>query len=331
MDYQRIAERSLAGDLLTTEQALGVLQAPAEALPELLQAAFLVRRTTFGTRVQFHVLMNAKSGLCPEDCGYCSQSSRSTAEIDRFPLRSTEEMLQAARKAHQTGAHRFCLVISARGATAHEIERIVETVEAIKAEVPIEVCCSLGLLTLDKAQQLKAAGVDRINHNLNTSARYYPAICSTHSFTDRVATVEAAQAARLATCSGVLAGMGETDLDLIDVARVLRGLAVDSVPVNFLNAVTGTPLEGTRELTPWRCLKILCLFRFILPKTEIRVAGGREVNLRGLQPLALYPGNSIFVEGYLTTSGQAAADAIRMVEDLGFEVGDRIPVEHPRV
>ncbi len=329
MDYQIIAERALEGNLLTTEQAIGVLQAPANDLPELLQAAFRVRRATFGTRVQFHVLMNAKSGLCPEDCGYCSQSSVSSAEIDRYPLRSTEDMLQAAHKAYRAGAHRFCLVISARGATTHEIEQIAEAVGAIKAEVPIEVCCSLGLLTLEKAQQLKAAGVDRVNHNLNTSARYYPAICSTHSFADRIATVEAVQTARLATCSGVLAGMGETDLDLIDVARVLRGLGVDSVPVNFLNPVSGTPLADVKELTPWRCLKILCLFRFILPKTEIRVAGGREVNLRSLQPLALYPGNSVFVDGYLTTSGQTAADAVRMVQDLGFEVGDRIPVDHP--
>ncbi|MBI3608895.1 MAG: biotin synthase BioB [Nitrospirae bacterium] len=329
MDYQTIAECSLAGNLLTTEQALGVLQAPAEDLFDLLGAAFRVRRATFGTRVQFHVLMNAKSGFCPEDCGYCSQSSMSTTEIDRYPLRSMDEMLQAARKAHRAGAHRFCLVISARGATTPEIERIVAAVEAIKAEVPIEVCCSLGLLTLEKAQQLKAAGVDRVNHNLNTSARYYPAICSTHSFADRVATVEAAQAARLATCSGVLAGMGETDHDLIEVASVLRGLAVDSVPVNFLHPVAGTPLADVKDLTPWRCLKILCLFRFMLPKTEIRVAGGREVNLRSLQPLALYPGNSLFIEGYLTTPGQAAADAIRMVQDLGFEVGDPVPMNAP--
>ena len=324
MEYQALAERALAGDLLTTEDGLAVLQAPPEDLHPLLHAAFRVRCATFGIRVQFHVLMNAKSGLCPEDCGYCSQSSVSTADIERYPLRSAADMLDAARTAHQAGAHRFCLVISARGATDRELDGIAEAVRAIKAEVPIEVCCSLGLVPLEKAERLKAAGVDRLNHNLNTSERYYSAICSTHSYHDRVATVQAAQRARLATCSGVLAGMGETDHDLIDVARALGALRVDSVPVNFLNPMAGTPLADVRELTPWRCLKILCLFRFMLPKTEIRVAGGREVNLRSLQPLALYPGNSLFIGGYLTSPGQSAAEALRMVQDLGFEVGEPI-------
>jgi biotin synthase len=201
-------------------------------------------------------------------------------------------------------------------------------VHAIKTEVPIEVCCSLGLLDLGKAERLKQAGVDRVNHNLNTSAAYYTTICSTHTYDDRVATVKAVQQAGLSTCSGVLAGMGETDRDLVDVARALRALQVDSVPVNFLNPMSGTPLEDRRSLTPWRCLKVLCLFRFMLPKTEIRVAGGREVNLRSLQPLALYPGNSLFINGYLTTGGQSADEAIAMVRDIGFEV-DMLPVLTP--
>lgn len=329
MDYHRLAARSLAGDLPTAAEGLAVLEAPFDDLHALLDAAFTVRRAAFGRRVQFHVLMNAKSGLCPEDCGYCSQSSVATSDIDRYPLRSVGEMVDAARAAYRSGAHRFCLVISARGATDRELDGVTAAVEAIKAEVPIEVCCSLGLLDLPKAQRLKAAGVDRINHNLNTSDRFYPAICSTHSYQDRVATIEAVQAARLSTCSGVLAGMGETDHDLIDVARALRALGVDSVPVNFLNPQPGTPLADRRELTPWRCIKILCLFRFFLPRTEIRIAGGREVNLRTLQPLALHAGNSLFIDGYLTTPGQSARDAIQMVEDLGFEVDDRIPLPAP--
>lgn len=320
MDYQALADTALAGGLLTTDESLAVLHAPPEDLLPLLDAAFRVRRATFGTRVQFHVLMNAKSGLCPEDCGYCSQSAISTAEISHYPLRSTGEMVEAARAASANGAHRFCLVISGRGATDREIDTIAEAVAAIKADVPIEVCCSLGLLTLEKAHRLKAAGADRINHNLNTSEQFYPEICSTHSYQDRVETVKAVQAARLSTCSGVLAGMGEDDRDLIEVAHALRRLGVDSVPVNFLNPISGTPLATLHVLTPWKCLKILCLFRFLLPKTEIRVAGGREVNLRSLQPLALYPGNSIFIGGYLTTEGQGVADAVKMVEALGFEV-----------
>ncbi|MEW6682385.1 MAG: biotin synthase BioB [Nitrospirota bacterium] len=328
MDYERIAERSLGGAVLTEEEGLQLLAAPLDDLPNMLDAAFRVRKATFGRRVQFHVLMNAKSGLCPEDCGYCSQSSVATSDIERYPLRSAGEIRDAARRAYQSGAHRFCIVISGRGATDHELDDVTRAVQAIKTSVPIEVCCSLGLLDRDKAQRLKQVGVDRVNHNLNTSERHYAAICSTHAYADRVATVEAVQTAGLSTCSGVLAGMGESDQDLVDVARALRALRVDSVPVNFLNPIPGTPLAETHVLTPWRCLKILCLFRFLLPKTEIRVAGGREVNLRSLQPLALYPGNSLFINGYLTTGGQSAADAVAMVQDLGFEV-DRLPSPHP--
>jgi len=327
MEYIRIAERSLGGGILTQEEGLQLLAAPFDDLPRMLDAAFQVREATFGRRVQFHVLMNAKSGLCPEDCGYCSQSSVATSDVARYPLRSPEEIRDAAHRAHQSGAHRFCIVISGRGATDRELDDVARAVRAVKADVPIEVCCSLGLLDFDKAQRLKQVGVDRVNHNLNTSEGHYETICTTHTYADRVATVKAVQTAGLSTCSGVLAGMGESDQDLMDVARALRALRVDSVPVNFLNAIPGTPLAEMRVLTPWRCLKILCLFRFLLPKTEIRVAGGREVNLRSLQPLALYPGNSLFINGYLTTAGQSAADAVEMVRDLGFEV-DAMPSLH---
>lgn len=320
MNYAAIAERVLGGGAATSEEASHILAAPIDELPAMLDAAFQIRRATFGRRVQFHVLMNAKSGLCPEDCGYCSQSSAATSDIERYPLRSPQEILAAARNAYQSGAHRFCIVISGRGATDRELDEVARAVQTVKASLPLEVCCSLGLLDLDKAQRLKQVGVDRVNHNLNTSERHYPAICSTHTYADRVATVAAAQTAGLATCSGVLAGMGERDGDLVDVARALRALNVDSVPINFLNPIAGTPLAGAATLTPWRCLKILCMFRFLLPKTEIRIAGGREVNLRSLQPLALYPGNSLFINGYLTTSGQSAEDAISMVRDLGFEI-----------
>lgn len=328
MDYARLAERSLRGEALSESDGHELLDAPISDLTRMLEAAFDVRRATFGRRVQFHVLMNAKSGLCPEDCGYCSQSAVASSEIERYPLRSPEDICEAASRAYQAGAHRFCIVISGRGASDRELDEVARAVLTVKAAVPIEVCCSLGLLDLEKAQRLKQVGVDRVNHNLNTSERNYAKICTTHTYTDRVATVQAVQAAGLSTCSGVLAGMGESDQDLIDVARALRALRVDSVPINFLNPIPGTPLAEVRALTPWRCLKILCLFRFILPTTEIRVAGGREVNLRSLQPFALYPGNSLFINGYLTTDGQSAEEAMAMVRDLGFEV-DILPSLHP--
>ena len=323
MDFGSLAEKSLRDGIPTREEMTSVLHASDERLPELLDAAFRVRRHYFGKRVQIHVLMNAKSGLCPEDCHYCSQSSVSTAPIDKYPLLPRERLVEGARRAHEAGAIRYCMVNSGRGPTPREIEEMAEVVCEIKGSVPINICCSLGLLSEAKAKILKEAGVERVNHNLNTSRRYHPQICSTHTYEDRVETVEHVKAAGLSPCCGGIIGMGEQDDDIMDLALALRGLDVESIPINFLHPISGTPLQGANHLTPQRCLKTLCLFRFINPGKEIRVAGGRELNLRSLQPLSLYPANSIFVNGYLTTSGQNSSDAHRMIEDLGFEIDER--------
>jgi biotin synthase len=177
----------------------------------------------------------------------------------------------------------------------------------------------------EKIQKLKEAGVERINHNLNTSERHHPNICTTHTYADRVGTVTQVKSVGLSSCCGGIMGMGETDDDVIDLALALRQLGVDSIPLNFLHPIDGTPFAGLNTLTPQRCLKILCLFRFINPEKELRVGGGRELNLRSLQPLALYPANSLFVNGYLTTPGQEASETHRMIADLGFEIEDRLP------
>ncbi len=324
VDYHQLAEKSLQGEVLSREEMRAVLATPDERVPELLEAAFRVRRHYFGKRVQIHMLMNAKSGLCPEDCHYCSQSSVSNAPIDKYPLVSREKLLEGAKKAKAAGAVRFCVVNSGRGPTDKEIQEMAEVVREIKSQVPIDICCSLGLLTEGKAKILKDAGVDRVNHNLNTSERHHPNICTTHTYEDRVATVEHLKKVGLSPCCGGIVGMGETDEDLMDLALSLRELDVDSIPVNFLHPIPGTPFSDTKQLTPQRCLKTLCLFRFVNPTKEIRVAGGREINLRSLQPLSLYPANSIFVNGYLTTPGQKDTDAHRMIEDLGFEVEEGV-------
>ena len=318
--YAALAEKSLDGMLLSPEEMKSVIHGADERLPELIEAAFRVRYRYFGKKVQIHVLMNAKSGLCPEDCGYCSQSSVSGADIDKYPFLAKDVLVEAAVRARESGAMRFCLVNSGRGPTLRETEKMAEAVAEIKRRVPINVCACMGLLTESKARILKEAGVERINHNLNTSSRYHPEICSTHTYDDRVATLENVKAAGLSTCGGGIVGLGEQDEDVVDLAVSLRELDVDSIPVNFLHAIPGTPMEGRSNLTPQYCLKVLCLFRLVNPSKEIRVAGGREVNLRSLQPLSLYPANSLFVNGYLTTSGQAASDAHRMIEDMGFEV-----------
>lgn len=319
-DFQTLADKACRDEPLTREDCVAVLHAPDERLLELLGAAFRVRERYFGRKVRLQMLLNAKSGACQEDCHYCSQSSVSTAPIDRYGLLHRGQMLEGARRAVAAKAQRYCIVISGRDPLDREIAEISDAVRIIKRESPIQVCCSLGLLTEDQARRLKAAGVDRINHNLNTSETYHAAICTTHTFQDRLATIRHARIAGLEICSGGIIGMGERDDDVIDLALALRDVQPDSIPINTLHPVPGTPLEHCRHLTPQRCLKVLCLFRFLHPRTEIRIAGGREFNLRTLQPLALYAADSLFVGGYLTTPGQPAHEAWRMIEDLGFEI-----------
>jgi biotin synthase len=320
MDFQQLADKALSGIMPERQELREVLDAPDELLPEILSAAFRVRHRYFGKRVQIHVLQNAKSGLCPEDCHYCSQSSVSDAPIDRYPFMSKEKLVESAQQAKAAGAVRFCIVNSGRGPTHKEIDDIADAVREIRAQTGMNVCCSLGLMNEEKTKKLKEAGVGRVNHNLNTSREHHPAIVTTHTYDDRVATIESVKSAGIGTCSGGIIGMGESDDDIIDLALTLRAMDIDSIPVNFLHSIPATPFEQKKELTPQRCLKTLCLFRFVNPDKEIRVAGGREVNLRSLQPLSLYPANSIFVNGYLTTPGQEASDAHQMIADLGFEL-----------
>ncbi|MBI2985583.1 MAG: biotin synthase BioB [Deltaproteobacteria bacterium] len=320
MDYETLAEKSLRGLILEREEMRAVLGAPETQLPELLSAAFRVRHHYFGRKVQIHVLQNAKSGLCPEDCHYCSQSSISKAPIDKYPLMPRERLLEGAVKAKVAGAVRYCMVNSGRGPTEREIEELAEVVQEIKSNVPIQLCCSLGLMSEAKIRVLKEAGVERINHNINTSRRHHPNICTTHTYEDRVETLKNVKSVGLTSCCGGIIGMGESQEDIMDMALSLRELDVDSIPINFLHPIPGTPFQGMNHLTPQKCLKTLCLFRFINPTKELRVGGGREIHLRSLQPMSLYPANSIFANGYLTTPGQRATEAHRMIEDLGFEI-----------
>lgn len=325
MDYQRLADKALSGEILSREEMLGALDAPAEELSLILQAARRVREHYWGRKVHLHMLMNARSGLCPEDCHYCSQSAVSEAPIEKYPLVSQEKLLEGAYRAKAARAVRYCIVTSGRGPTDRDVDTLSSIVQKIRERVDINICCCLGLMTEEQARTLKGAGVERVNHNLNTSRRYHSAICSTHTYDDRVQTLKNVRRAGLSTCCGGIIGMGERDEDLLDLALSLRELDVASIPVNFLHPIPGTPLEERHELTPERCLKALCLFRFVNPAKEIRVAGGRELNLGSQQHLALSPANSLFVNGYLTTPGQAAADTHRMIEAHGFEVDDTIP------
>ncbi len=331
--WQRMADQALAGEVLTPSQSLSVLQAPNTALLAQLAAAYRVRHHYWGNRVRLHFLLNAQSGLCPEDCHYCSQSKVSAADIEKYPLMTQDKILAAADRAHQLKAGTFCMAISGRSPSPQVFDGILAAVRAVKAEYPMRVCTTLGLLNEAQAHQLKAAGVDRINHNLNTAETHHEQICTTHGFQDRLATVQAVQAAGLTTCSGGILGMGESDDDIVSLALSLRELGVTSVPVNFLIPIPGTPFADRGNLTPQRCLRILCLFRLLLPAQEIRIAGGREVHLRSQQPLALYAANSIFVGDYLTTPGQSAQQDYAMIRDAGFvlEAEDGSPLADDEV
>jgi biotin synthase len=320
MNYQALSETAVSEGELSREQCHAVLQSPDADILQLLDAAFRVRRHFRGTGVRLHMLVNAKSGLCSEDCHYCSQSRVSTAGIEKYPWLSEEALLAGARRAKESRARRYCIVASGKGPTDREVDYLVNAVQVIKAQVDIEICCSVGLLSESQARRLKSAGVEQLNHNLNTSRRYYPEVCTTHTYEDRLDTLMAARRAGLHLCTGVIFGQGETSDDIIDVALALRALEPESLPVNFLHPIPGTPFENFSYLTPHQCLRILCLLRFLCPTQKIRLAGGREYHLRTLQPLALYPADSIFVDGYLTTPGQSPEEAWKMVQDMGFEV-----------
>lgn len=319
-DYSNFERKGLENKPLANQEMLAVLDTPDDDLLLLVHAAYRVRRRFFGNRVRLHVLQNAKSGLCPEDCAYCSQSAVSTADIGRYPLLPREKILDGARKAKAGRALRYCIVTSGRGPTDREVDTVADIVREVKQTVDIDVCCCMGLLDEAQARTLKAAGVDRINHNLNTSAGHHGNIVSTHTYTDRLNTLKAVKAAGLETCCGGIIGMGESRQDIVDLAVAVRELDVDSIPVNFLHPIEGTPMAGRKPLSPQDGLKVLCLFRFVNPNKEIRIAGGREHTLGSLQALALYPANSVFMEGYLTTGGQSTSETHRLIEDLGFEV-----------
>lgn len=319
-EWHSLAQWVLEGHQLETDEALAILRSGDEQLLDVLAAAYAIRRHYFGRRVQLYFLISAKTGLCPEDCAYCSQSKVSSADIPRYNLLSAEKLLDGARAAAERQAKTYCIVISARGPSNREMEAITTIVPRIKSEFDLKICACLGLLTPEQAAQLKACGVDRVNHNLNTSEEFYGEICSTHTYRDRVATLEAVRSAGMELCSGGIIGMGEQDADVVRMAFALRDLAAESIPVNFLNPIDGTPLAGSRRLNPRYCLKVLAMFRFANPASEIRIAGGRELHLGSMQALGLYAANSIFVGDYLTTEGQSPAADYKMIEELGFEV-----------
>jgi biotin synthase len=324
VDWNELADRALAGQVPGREEALAVLSAGDDDLLALLHAAFRVRSRYHGRDVRLHVLRNAKSGMCRENCAFCSQAIGAYSGVDRYVLQTVDELVDGARKAAAMGAVKYCMVTATRGPSERELDVICEAVRKIKGELNIKVCTSLGLLNEAQAQRLAGAGVDRFNHNLEASRSFFPRICQTHTYDDRVQTVKYAKAAGMEACCGGIMGMGELPDDRVDLAFALRELEVESIPVNFLDPRPGTPLGGQPRMSPGDCLRALCMFRFVNPTRDIRVAGGREVNLRHLQVLALYPANSMFTEGYLTTPGQGYETDMALIQDAGFRLAELV-------
>jgi biotin synthase len=320
MKWYELSQRVLNDDPMDRDEALAVLESPDEELLAVLTAAYSVRYHYFGRGVSIHVIRNAKSGLCTENCSFCSQAAISRSDIPRYPLQSVGELVAGAREAKRLDAVRYCIVTSGRAPLEKDLDTVCEAVRRIKSIMSIQVCTSLGLLTEDRAKSLKDAGVDRYNHNLESSERFYSSFCTTHDYADRVATARLAKAAGMELCSGGLIGMGESLHDRVNLAFALRELDADAIPVNFLDPRPGTPLENLVRMTPAECLRTLAMFRLVNPDKEIRIAGGREASLGHMQVLSLFAANSMFTRGYLTTPGQGHETDLAMIAQAGFHV-----------
>lgn len=319
--FDKLVDLSLGGHAIPKDILLELLHADDETLLPLLDAAFQVRRAHHGKRVQIQILSNAKSGLCSEDCHYCSQSCVSQADVRKYPLKAVEVLMDEAGKAAAAGAVRFCMGLSGRVLADAEADTLCLFLNRARAELNVDICCSLGFVTLEQAKRLKQAGLGRVNHNLNTSRSYYPFICTTHTYQQRVENIKICKQAGLDVCCGGIVGQGERPEDVLDMLLALREIEPASIPLNFMMPVQGTPFgELKTGLTPSYCLKVLAVCRLIHPKPDIRVAGGREMHLRSLQPMAMFAANSIFVNGYLTEEGQCSDSAIDMIKDLGFTI-----------
>lgn len=315
------AQRILDGGEITPKEAEELIHVSDEDTMILLAMADKIRQIFSGNEVDLCAIVNARSGKCPENCKFCAQSAHHETGVTVYPFMSEEDIVEHARKAKEAGAIRFSIVTSGRNTNnPKEFEQILSALHRIHEETGLEICCSLGLLTYEQAVQLKAIGVTRYHSNIETAPSNFPNICSTHNFADKMSTIENAKKAGIRVCSGGILGLNETLEQRVEMAYELKRLGIDSVPLNILNPIKGTPFEHNKPLPPLEILRTFAMFRFVLPHAQIRTAGGREVNLRDLQALALSGGlNGIMVGGYLTTDGRSPLQDLQMIEDLHLE------------
>ncbi len=314
------AERIQKIGSIDKEYALELSRAAGLDIFKLFYLANLTRVKYRGNRVDLCSIVNAKSGACPEDCSFCAQSVHSRTDVKAYPLITEEKILEAAVSAKKFGAKRFCVVTSGRKVSGKEIENICSFVSNIK-NLGLLPCATLGMLSLSELEMLKEAGLHRYHHNLETSEAFFKEICTTHTFREKIKVIEAAKSLSLSVCSGGIFGIGESWEDRIDMAFALKELKVNSVPINFITPVYGTPLGDTELLNPMEALKIISIYRLILPESEIRICGGRPNTLRDLNSYIFMAGaDGLLIGNYLTTSGRYPDDDLQMIKDMELEI-----------
>ena len=306
---------------LSKVEALALLNSPETALDDLLMRAYAIRKKYKGNMVGIQLLTNARSGDCSQNCSYCAQSQNATANIQKYNLISQEKLLADGYVVRDKKLARHCIGLSGIRFSDAEINAFAEQVRVLKTYAHTEICCSIGFLTPSQALVLKDAGVNRINHNLNTSRNYYPKICTTHTYQERINNIKMLQSLGLEICCGGIIGLGESNGDVVDMLFAIQEINPHSVPINFLIPMKGTALEtqDTSRLSAEYCLKVLCLARILIPEADIRCAAGREVYLRGREKEMFCAVDSIFASGYLTADGQAIEDTIKTITAAGFE------------
>jgi len=311
----------IEGSQLTRADIDSLLIESKDCFDDLLYWANKIRTKNFGNKVKVCSIVPGRLGGCNQDCKFCAQSVRYDTAIDKKPkVLDDEQILAAARQAREKGVPNFGIVYSGKAITEAELARLEKVIRQIKNDYGLGMCASLGIISDAQANRLAAAGLSRYNHNLETSERYFAEIVTTHKYADRVSAIKNAQSAGLGICAGGIFGIGETEADRVDMALELRGLGVDTVPMNFLHPIEGTPLGQSERLSPREILRIIAIYRFILPKVNLKIAGGRVLNMRDMQSWIFYAGATGILSGnYLTTAGRAVEEDMQMLEDLGLE------------
>jgi biotin synthase len=320
-EIQKIGEKALEGENVGMKEVLPLLRAKGPDILDLAAVANRVREEFNGNEIDLCSLLNVKSGGCSENCAFCAQSGHYKTEAPVYPLLDMDRIVEEAREAQKKGTGRFCLITSGRELKDKEFETILSALDRIRKETALDLDCSLGTLSADRAEALNKVGVTRYNHNLETAESHFSKICTTHSFQDRVQTIAVLKDRGFSVCCGGIVGLGESPQQRLELAFSLRQLGIDCIPFNILNPRPGTPLEHSESVPPMEVIKTIALFRLILPKGTIKIAGGRETNLRDLQSLALLAGaNGLILGNYLTTLGRSAEDDLTMIKDLGFNI-----------